>query len=80
MIIDALLAPLLDAVQWAIDRLPTGEPLALPNLDPWWATLRGLDSLIPVMGPVAVALSLLGMGAVFVVVRLILTVWNLIWP
>lgn len=80
MIVDWLLAPLIAAVQWAVDRLPDGHALDLPDLDALWDQVRGLDSLVPVLGVVQVMLGLLAFAAVFVVVRLVLTVWNLIYP
>ncbi|WP_263118596.1 hypothetical protein [Cellulomonas sp. RIT-PI-Y] len=80
MVTDAILAPLLAVVQWVVDMLPTGEPLSLGPVDGLWTAVRQFDSLIPVMGPVVVMLGLLSAVVAFVVVRLILTVWNLIYP
>lgn len=80
MVIDWLLAPILDAMNAAVGSLPTGQPLSLPAIDVLWSQLRGLDSLIPVMGPITVMLGVLAAGVVFVAVRLVLTVWHLIYP
>lgn len=80
MVTDAILAPLLAVVQWVVDMLPTGQSLSLGPVDGLWTAVRQFDSLIPVMGPVVVMLGLLSAVVAFVVVRLILTVWNLIYP
>lgn len=80
MIVDAILAPLLAAVSWALGLLPEGAPLDLPTLSPLWSAVSMLDSIVPIIGPLTVMLGLLSFGAVFVVVRLVLTVWNLIYP
>lgn len=80
MITDALLAPLLAAVDMIIGWLPAGQALDLPNIDAVWNAIATLDSLIPIIGPLMVMLGLLAVGVVFVIVRLALTVWNLIYP
>jgi hypothetical protein len=80
VITDALVAPLLAVVSWVVGKLPSGHALALPSLDELWQTVAQVDSLVPVYGPLQVMLGVLALGAVFVVVRLVLTVWNLIWP
>lgn len=80
MIIDFLLSPLLTAIRAAVQQLPTGHALALPDLSPMWAQVRGFDSLVPVMAPLGVLLGLLSAGVVFIVVRLAIAVWHLIWP
>lgn len=80
MLTDLLLAPLIEAVNAAVDRLPAGQAPNLPDPAGWWSQLQGLDSLVPIMGPLVFMLGLLGLVVVFVAARLILTVWNLIWP
>lgn len=80
MVIDALLAPLLAAVASVVDLLPAGAPLPLPSAAPVWSLVQQVDSLIPIMGPLTVMLGVLSFVLVFVGVRLVLTVWNLIYP
>jgi len=80
MVLDFLLNPILNAAEAVTGRMPQGQPLTLPSLDGLWSQLRGFDSLVPVMGPLSLMLGLLALGVVFVAARLVLTVWNLIWP
>lgn len=80
MITDAVLAPIIAAVRYFIGLLPTGQPLQLPSLGPVWDLIARVDSLVPILGPLQVMLAVLALGAVFIVVRLGLTLWNLIWP
>lgn len=80
MVTDALLAPVLSVVQWVLDLLPDGQPPALPDLDLLWDALAGIDSLVPILGPLTFMVGLLGAVVAFVVARIVLTVWNLIWP
>jgi hypothetical protein len=80
VITDALLAPILSAVQTLIGWLPGGQPLSIGPIDALWTAVRQFDSLVPVMGPVVAMLTLLTAVVAFVIVRLVLTVWNLIWP
>lgn len=80
MITDAIVAPLLAVVSWVVGKLPAGAPLSLPSLSGVWDVVRQVDSLVPIWGPLQVMLAVLALGAVFIVVRLVLTVWNLIWP
>ncbi|MEN1974662.1 hypothetical protein AAHH18_06025 [Cellulomonas sp. P4] len=80
MITDALLAPILAAVQWVVDLLPEGQALNIGPVEVAWKAVRQADSLVPIMGPTVAMLGLLSAVVVFVIVRLLLTVWNLIWP
>ena len=80
MITDALLAPLLAVVQTVVNLLPTGSPLSIGPVDALWTAVRQADSLVPVMGPLVAMLGVLAAAIAFVIVRLVLTVWNLIWP
>jgi hypothetical protein len=54
--------------------------LSIGPIDALWTAVRQFDSLVPVMGPVVAMLTLLTAVVAFVIVRLVLTVWNLIWP
>jgi hypothetical protein len=80
MVTDALLAPLLALVAKVVGWLPDGNALPLPSLTPLLTVIGQVDSLVPIAGPLAVVCTILAAGAVFVLVRLVLTVWNLIWP
>lgn len=80
MITDAILGPLLGVVRWMVGLLPQGNPLPLPSLDQLWQIVGEVDGLVPVGTPLTVMLGVLAVGAVFIVVRLVLTVWNLVWP
>jgi hypothetical protein len=80
MVTDALLAPLLALAQWVVDTLPDGQALALPSLDGVWSAMAGLNSLLPVSEVVIAALGLLSLVVVFLAVRLVLVLWNLVWP
>jgi hypothetical protein len=80
VITDALLSPLLAVVSAVVDMLPTGTPLSIGPVSTLWTAVRQFDSLVPVMGPLTAMLGILSAVVAFVVVRLVLTVWNLIWP
>jgi hypothetical protein len=80
MVTDAILRPLLSVVDFAFGLLPRAAPMALPGGGALAQQLAGLDSLIPIGGPLRIALGILSAVVVFMLVRLILTVWNLIWP
>ncbi len=80
MVIDKLLAPLLAAVQTAIGWLPDGQPLDIGPLETVWTAARQFDSLIPIMGPLVAMLGLLSAVGGFLLVRLVLVIWNLIYP
>lgn len=80
MITDALLSPLIAAVRSVLELLPVGTAPNLPSLQPVWDLIGGLDSLVPIVGPLLFMLGLLSGVVVFVTVRLVLTLWNLIWP
>lgn len=80
MITDAVMTPVLSAVTWVLGLLPVGSPLPLPALDGFWSLVAQVDSLVPIWPVLYAALGLLAAGMVFVTVRLVLTVWNLVWP
>ena len=80
MILDALIGPLLDALSAGLGLLPEGKALDLPNLDGFWNVVAGVDSIVPILGPLVVMMSILSMVLVFMAVRVVLTVWNLVWP
>lgn len=80
MVTDALLAPLLALVGKVLGWLPDGSSLPLPSLAPLMTVIGQVDSLVPIAGPLYLICTLLAAGAVFVLVRLLLTVWNLIYP
>lgn len=79
MVTDALISPFLYTVEYLIGLIPEYSPDfgAVDSIVVWVARV---DSLIPIAGPLSVMLGVLALGVVFVIVRLALTVWNLIWP
>jgi hypothetical protein len=79
-ITDEFLGVILGVVSGLVDSLPKGQPLDLPGVGGFWGVVTGVDSLVPILGPVYMAAGLLAAMVVFVGVRMVLTVWNLIWP
>lgn len=80
MIVDLALSPFLAAVEFLVGLLPTGQALPIGPVASVWSAVAQFDSFIPVMGPLVAMLGVLSAVAVFIVVRLVLTVWNLIYP
>jgi hypothetical protein len=80
MVTDFVLAPLIAVVKAALNALPAGSAPSLPSIAPLWTSLAGFDSLVPIGGPLAFMLGLLALGVAFVALRLVLTLWNLIYP
>lgn len=80
MVTDAVLAPLLAMVQAVVGWLPEGQPLTVAPIDSVWLAIAQVDSLVPIMGPLIAMLGVLSAVVVFIAVRLVLTVWNLIYP
>lgn len=80
MVTDAILAPILAVVAKMVDLLPDGTAFSLPAIAGLWDWLLDFNTLIPVYGPVVAMLAVLSAVVVFVTVRLILTIWNLIYP
>jgi hypothetical protein len=69
---NAILGPVLDL-------LPEGH-LSLPSASPVAAALVNIDKVVPILGPLALAATVLSAVVGFITVRLVLTVWNLIYP
>lgn len=80
MITDAILWPLVMLAEWLERTLPDGAPLGMPDTSSFWSAVAGLNSLVPVGEVLVVALSLFAALAVFLVIRLVLLVWNLVYP
>lgn len=80
MVTDSILAPLLAVVARVLNLLPDGTAFTLPAISGLWDWLLDFNTLIPVYGPVVAMLTVLSAVVVFVTVRLILTIWNLIYP
>lgn len=80
VVVDALLGPLVLAVTAVLSWLPVGQALAIGPVESVWTAVRQFDSLIPVLGPLTAMLGLLGVLAGFLVVRVVLVLWNLIYP
>lgn len=79
MIVDALVAAVLGIWNFTTGLLPTGN-LPLPSPAGLATVLAQLDSLVPILGPLSLALTILAALAAFIVVRLILVVVNIVWP
>ena len=80
MLIDAIVGPLLAAVTGVLAWLPVGQPMEIGPVEAVWLGVRQFDSLVPVLGPVKAMLGLLSVLAGFLVVRVVLVLWNLIYP
>lgn len=79
MITDAVLA-LAGWVGTFVAGLLPSDHLTLPPLGGITSAIAKADSLLPVSGILTAALGVLAAVVVFVLIRLTLTVWNLIWP
>lgn len=79
MIVDAILGPLLAAAAWVLDFLPDGSPLDLPGWGGATTMLAKINSVLPIGPVIGVAIALLSALAVFIVVRLILVIINIVW-
>lgn len=79
MITDALISFVSTVAGWITELLPT-DHLSLPSAGPVVAVLGRVDSLVPIAGPVSAALIVLSAVVAFIAVRLILMLWNLLWP
>ena len=79
MVTDAILSPLLGLVEWVLALLPSA-PVTVPGAGPMLLWVGRVDSLVPIAEALTFAAGLGAVAIVFVVVRLVLTVWNLVWP
>lgn len=70
--VEALVSPVLDL-------LPQ-DHLSLPSPAPVVTVLGTMNAIIPIAGPLTLAAGLLSAVVAFVGVRLVLVVWNLIYP
>lgn len=75
MIIDVLLRPFLTIFEGLLGGLPKGE-LGIPVLDALLGTLAKINSVIPIAGPIAAAVTMLTLLGIFVGIRLLLTLWR----
>lgn len=80
MVTDFFLGLILSAVEAVVGLLPEGQPLDIPAIDSMVSWIQDLNSVIPVGPVIQAAVALLSLLGVFLAVRLVLTVWNLIWP
>lgn len=80
MVTDFFLGLILSAVETVVGWLPDGVALDLPVIDSMVAWIQDLNSVIPVGPVIQAGVALLSLLGVFLAVRLVLTVWNLIWP
>lgn len=79
MVTDAILNPILLAVEWFVNLIPVWSP-SFGSAGAIAVWIARVDSLIPIAGPLNAMLGVLSFGLVFVLVRIGITVWNLIWP
>lgn len=79
MITDAILHWAVAVWNGAIGLLPHGH-LSLPSASGLADLLGGLDSLVPILGPLSLALTILAAVVVFISVRVILVIWNIVYP
>jgi hypothetical protein len=79
VITDALLGAALAVWNYAVGLLPDGH-LSLPSTSGLSTVLGQVDSLVPILGPLQLALTILSAVGVFIAVRLVLVVINIIWP
>jgi hypothetical protein len=79
VITDALLKAIMAIVGPIFDLLPTGH-LSLPDPSALADVLGGLDSMVPILAPLEVALVILAAVVLFMAVRAVLVVVNIIWP
>lgn len=79
MVTDALISPILAIVEWVVGLIPEYSPDfgGVSSVVVWIARL---DMLIPIAQPLTVMLGVLSGVLVFVLGRLVLTLWNLVWP
>lgn len=79
MIVDGLVAALLSVWEFVVALLPEGN-LTLPSVGGIGTVIAQVDSLVPIIGPLTLALTILGALTAFLVVRIILVVVNIVWP
>ncbi len=80
MITDAILTVLSAVVGFLTSALPDGQPLTLPGASGLASAVGKVDSLVPIAGPMQALLGVMAAALVFVAVRLVLVIWNLLWP
>lgn len=80
MITDALLHALTLAILGFTSLLPQSSGWALPDLEPVWGPIRKMNSLLPIGDQLVAVIAVLAVVGVFVLVRLLLVLWNAIWP
>ncbi|MCR6703404.1 MAG: hypothetical protein NVV66_01460 [Cellulomonas sp.] len=78
MITDALLAPLVALVHWIAGFLPVGDPLSPNGLTDVRAALAALNTLVPISEVLTVLVTLMSAVGIFLVVRLVVWLWNLV--
>jgi hypothetical protein len=69
---------------WVIDPivslLPEGDTGALPGVSAIATWIARADSFVPIAGPLTLMLGVLSAVALFITVRIGLTLWNVIKP
>ena len=79
MVTDAVLGPLFVLAEWVLAQLPSA-PVTVPGAGAMLLWVGRVDSLVPIAEPLTFAAGLGAVAVVFVVIRLVLTMWNLVWP
>jgi hypothetical protein len=79
VITDLLLTIVTGLANLALAPLPEGH-LDLPSPSGLANVLGGVDSLVPILGPLSLAMTVLAAVGVFIAVRLVLVVVNIVWP
>lgn len=79
MITELVAAPFLALMRWLLGLLPDWQP-DLPAVDSMVTMIAKIDSVIPIGGPLQMAVTVLGFVAVFFFIRLILTIRHVVLP
>jgi hypothetical protein len=78
VITDLLLDPLYSLALMVLGWLPEVE-LRVPETSGLGHYIAGLDQIVPIAGPIQLGLGVLSALVVFVVIRLVLVVINIVW-
>lgn len=80
MVTDLFLGWILGAVETVVGLLPTATLGTLPALTEFMGWVSDVNTLIPVAPLLQTFVVIISGLVIFVVVRVVLLVWNLIWP
>lgn len=79
MIVDAVLALLLSVVETIFGWLPEAPTLDLGPISGFAQLIGQIDSLIPILPIVGLAFGMLSALVIFLLIRLVLVVVNIVW-